>query len=148
MRLLPVLSLLVAIAVACSGKSKQDATSPDDGSGPVLAKKLHLSWGIRAQSGSADVFLQTTDETGRQVSHPLGKFAGQCERFAPAEAMRALTGVRCMDGATGVELHAVVRDANIIVLRLRVDDGVTPDPMAREELTRIKFPVGAAVDAV
>jgi hypothetical protein len=141
------LVLVFLVVVACSGKSKQDGTSPDDGSGPVLAKKLHLSWGIRAQSRSADVFLQTTDETGRQVSHPVGTFAGQCERFSPAEAMRALTGVRCMDGATGIELHAIVREANIIVLELRVDDGVTPDPMAREELTRIKFPVGAAIDA-
>jgi hypothetical protein len=143
MRLPLVIVLLVV--VACSGKSKQDATSPDDG--PVLAKKLHLSWGIRAQASSADVFLQTTDETGRQVSHPLGTFAGQCAKSSPAETMRALTGVRCMDGATGVELHAVVRDADIIVLKLRVDDGVTPDPMAREELTRIRFPVGAAIDA-
>ena len=34
----------------------------------------------------------------------------------------------------------------IIVLKMRVDDGVTPDPMAREEVTRVKVPTGIAIE--
>lgn len=142
------IALAFVLVAACSGKSKQDPQSGSQGgdSGPVLAKKLVLSWGVQQHAETADVFLQITDETGRQVSHPLGVFGGQCAVFTPGEDMHAVSGVSCKDGPTGTELHAVVRDANIIVLRLRVDEGVTPDPMAREEVTRVKAPPGAAIE--
>lgn len=138
------------LVVACSGKSTQDPKTGGDGAATgsaVYAKKVVLSWGIQQQASAANVFLQLTDETGKQVSHPLGSFAGQCTVIMPAEEMKAITAVACKDGAQGVELHAVVREASIIVLEMRVDEGVTPDPMAREELMRVKAPSGAAIEA-
>lgn len=140
--------VLVLSTTACSGKSKGATTGGAAGSGSaVVAKMVHVTWGIHQQDAAAEVFLQTTDETGRQVSHPLGSFPGQCSVIKPVDAMEAVSGVSCKQGATGIELHAVVRDPDIIVLKLRVDDGVTPDPMAREEVTRVKIPVGAGVEA-
>lgn len=150
MRLAIAFALLSA---ACSGKSKQSSTTSSgsaDGSGSatqVLAKQVHLHWGIQQGASSAEIFLQTTDETGRQVSHPLGTFKGTCSASTPAAEMKAIIGALCKDGATGIELHAVVQGSDVIVLRMRVDDGVAPDPMAREEVTRIGIPLGAAVDA-
>jgi hypothetical protein len=61
--------------------------------------------------------------------------------------MKALSGVNCTAGNAGTELHAVINDADIVVLKLKVQVGVTPDPMAREEVTRVKAPAGAAIEA-
>jgi hypothetical protein len=140
----------VVLVAACSGKSTQDPQRGGDGAGPgptVLAKKLVLSWGIQQATSAANVFVQLTDETGKQVSHPLGSFAGQCTTITPADQMKAISGVACKDGARGIELHAVARDGSIIVVEMRADDGVPPDPMAREELMRVKVPSGAAIEA-
>ena len=136
---------MLSIAAACSGKGKQDPQGAGSG-GPVLAKKIVLSWGITQQASAAELYLQLTDETGKQVSHPLGSYEGQCAAMTPAPEMKAVIGVACKNGATGVELHAVARDAEVIVVKLRVDDGVTPDPMAREEVTRVATPLGAAIE--
>lgn len=145
------LALAFVLAAACSGKSKQDTTPPtgsDTGSDkPIYAKKVLVSWGIEQQGSSGNVFLQTTDETGKQVSHPVGTYAGQCAVVTPAPEMKAVIGVACKDGATGTELHVVFQDPDIIVLRMRIDEGVTPDPMSREEVTRVKAPLGASVSA-
>ena len=57
------------LAAACSGKVKPASTSgAGSGSARALyAKKLSLGWGIQDHGAtSADVFLQTTDETGAQ----------------------------------------------------------------------------------
>ncbi len=147
------LALAFVLVAACSGKSKQDTTPPtgsdsDSGSAkPIYAKKVIVSWGIEQQSASANVYLQTTDETGHQVSHPVGTYAGQCAVSTPAAEMKAVIGVTCKDGPTGWELHLVFQDPDMIVLKMRVDDGVTPDPMSREEVTRVKAPLGASVSA-
>jgi hypothetical protein len=148
-RLAPALAF--ALIAACSGKPKQETQEPT-GSGdvepkPIYAKKILVSWGIEQQGSSANVFLQTTDETGHQVSHPVGTFAGTCTVTTPAPEMKAVIGVSCKDGATGWELHLVFQDPDLIVLKMRVDDGVTPDPMSREEVTRVKAPLGASVSA-
>ena len=137
--------LAIVLVAACSGgKNKQDTT----GSGSALyAKKISVSWGISPKGSSAEVFLQTTDETGKQTSYPVGTFEGTCQIIKPAEEMKALTGVNCTAGNAGVELHAVVNDADIVVLKLKVQVGVTPDPMAREEVTRVKAPSGASIEA-
>jgi hypothetical protein len=137
----------VLVVTACSGKSKQATSSGggSDGSGTFLAKKVIVSFGIEQQGESGNVFLQTTDETGKQVSHPVGTYPGQCVKTSPAPEMKAIIAVICKDGATGVELDAVLQDADIIVLKMRIDDGVAPDPMAREEVTRVKTPMGASV---
>ena len=137
-------------AAACSGKSKQPTTTTGAGSGSgaaIYAKKYIISFTMTQDTSSAEVFLQTTDEIGHQVSHSLGTFAGQCKVIKPAEEMRAVTGVNCaMPGSEkGVELDAVIAGEEIVVLKLDVQLGVAPDPMARTELTRIKAPAGSAV---
>ncbi len=145
-----VLAVVSSIA-ACSGKSKPGSTTAGSGSGSdtpvVLAKQFHLSWGIQQGATSAELFLQTTDETGKQVSHALGTFKGTCAAITPAPEMKAVIGALCKEGATGTELHAVVQGAQIIVLKMTWADGATPDPMERTEVTRIGIPSGASVDA-
>jgi hypothetical protein len=151
MRLPLAFVALVSLAVLSACPSKKAATTTGAGSGagsdstPVLAKKISLSWGIQQAGSSAEIFLQTTDETGKQVSHPIGTFKGTCSATTPAADMKALLAVQCKDGATGTELHAIVQTPSVVVLKLRIDDGVTPDPMAREEVTRVPVPTGAAV---
>ena len=140
------LMLAILLVAACSGsKQKQGDTT---GSGSALyAKKILVAWGISQKGSSAEIFLQTTDETGKQTSYPVGTYEGTCQVIKPAEDMKALTGVNCTAGNGGIELHAVVSDADIVVLKLKVQVGVTPDPMAREEVTRVKAPAGAAIEA-
>lgn len=148
------LVLAILCAVACSGsKNKQDTTAgtgsaAGSGSGSAIyGKKVVVSWGITQQGSSSEVFLQTTDETGRQVSYPLGTYLGTCQVIKPAEVMKALTGVNCTAGDVGVELHAIINPPDIIVVKLPVEVGVTPDPMAREEIKRVQAPAGAAIEA-
>lgn len=136
------LAIVLGLVVACSGGQKTSGSGSGSG-GAIYAKKISLGWGFQANGNTTDVFLQTTDETGNQVSVPLGNYAGACKAFSPAAEMKALTGAQC----TGVELHAVVQDGTIIILKLKTDQGGTPDPMAREEVTRVKAPGGAAIEA-
>ncbi|HEX3477397.1 MAG TPA: hypothetical protein VHT91_20380 [Kofleriaceae bacterium] len=144
--------ITLALVAACSGARNATGPQPDRkgsgaGSGEVAApgaKRFAVSWGIEQHGGAADLFLATTDETGKQVSHPLGTYQGVCSVITPAREMNAVTGVGCKNGATGTELHAIVEhDQEIVVVKLRVDEGVKQDPMAREEVTRIKVPLGA-----
>ena len=141
----------ILLVAACSGKSKPASTTTGAGSGSgssaIYAKKLVVSWGISPADGKADVFLQTTDETGKQVSHALGNFPGECRVIKPADEMKAVTGVSCLVSGSGIELHATVVNDEIIVLKMPVQSGQTPDPMAREEVLRFKAPGGAAVEA-
>jgi hypothetical protein len=144
------LAIAFLVLAACSGKSKQSATTAGtgsgDGSAALYAKKWLVSFGITQGTSSAEVFLQTTDETGKQVSHALGTYAGTCQVIKPAAEMNALTGLNCTAGNKGVELDAVHSVDEIVVLKLDVEIGVTPDPMARTEVTRIKVPSGASVE--
>lgn len=155
MRLAIAFVVVVAAAslTACPKKGSGTAT-PGSGSGSgsgssttVLAKKVSVHFGFEASGSSSQVYLQTTDETGKQVSHPLGSFKGTCAKSTPGEEMKALIGAQCKEGATGTELHAVVQGASIIVLEMAFADGATPDPMAREEITRVAIPTGASVSA-
>jgi hypothetical protein len=141
------LVLAFLAVVGCSGsKNKQDSSATGSGSGSAIyAKKVLVGWGITPQGASSEVFLQTTDETGKQVSHPVGTFEGSCKVIEPVEAMKALSGVSCTLPTGNIELHAVAAEPDIIVLRLKVEPGVTPDPMSREEVTRVKAPVGASI---
>lgn len=145
---LPFAFVVLALLAACpKKKSSTTATGSGSGSdsGPVLTKKFSISWGIQQGGSSGEVFLATTDETGKQVSHPIGTFKGTCSAVTPLESMKAIIAAQCKDGTTGIELHAMVQGGSVIVLKLRIDDGVTPDPMAREEVTRVAIPTGAAV---
>jgi len=133
------LAIVLGLAAsACSGGQK-----PQTGTGSgsqVYAKKISLGWGFQAEGATTNVFLQITDETGRQVSHPITSFKGECKPISPAAEMKAITGCAC----TGFELHAVVQGDDIVILKL---PSTTTDPMAREEVTRIKTPGGAAIEA-
>lgn len=142
-------------AGACGGsKNKQEPTTTGSGSGAgsdagsdlVYAKKVAVSWGITKSGAGNDVFLQTTDETGKQTSYPAGTYPGTCQLIEPSADMKALSGVNCTDGDHGIELHAVIDAPRIIVLKLPVQVGVAPDPMAREEVMRIEVAPGAAIE--
>lgn len=138
---------IILVIAACSGGSKQASTTAGTGSAAVYAKKISISWGIQQGDASADVFLQTTDETGAQVSHALGTYPGQCKVITPAPEMKAVTAVQCNQPATGVELDAVTTETEIVILKANIQNGVAPDPMSREELTRVTVPGGAKIEA-
>ena len=138
--------MIVSVGAGCGGKAAP-STTPANAGPPPLAKKVTLSWGIDPHAGSADVYLATTDETGKQVSHPVGTYRGTCAVIVPAKAMGAATGVACRYGGTGIELHAVIqRGVDVVIMKLVTDEGVTPDPMARDEVTRVSVPVGTAIE--
>ncbi len=130
------LAALLSGLAACSGGQKPTAKTGSDT--PLLSKKFSLSWGIEQATAKADVFLQATDETGKQTSYPVGTYAGDCKVITPAAAMRAVTGVTC---TSGVEIDAVVEGAEVVVLK-----GTGGDPMAREEVTRVAAPPGAKIE--
>ena len=140
------LAITLALLGSCSGAAN---TGSKAGPGePVIAKKVALSWGIEKQGELADIFLATTDETGKQISHPLGRYKGACTVITPAKEMNAVTGVACRTGGTGTELHAVIqRGEDVVILKLGIDPGVTPDPMARQEILRVTVPPGAKIEA-
>jgi hypothetical protein len=140
------LVITLAFLVSCSGAAKTRSTT--GASEPVLAKRVAISWGIEKQGEMADLFLATTDETGKQVSHPLGRYKGECTVITPAREMNAISGVACRTGGTGTELHAVIQGGvDVVVLKLGVDPGVTPDPMSRQEVLRVTVPLGAKIEA-
>jgi len=136
------IALLFAFA-ACSSKAKTPTTTGEK----IPAKKVVVGWGFQPEGEMTDVFLATTDETGQQVSHPVGRYKGKCEKITPAKEMSALTGAACTTGGGGTELHAVVQSNQIIVMQMGTTPGAKPDPMGREQVKQIGFPLGAAVEA-
>jgi hypothetical protein len=145
------LLMSLVLFAACSGSKKSQDTGPGSGTGSgtaILVKKIVLSWGITPKGELADIFLATTDETGKQVSHSVGSYKGTCTAFKPAPEMNAITGVKCETGGGGTEIHATVQGGEeIVVLSVGVDQGRTADPMARKEISRVKIPLGIAVEA-
>jgi hypothetical protein len=145
------LVIALVFVLSCGGAGKPVPTAASGDGAPIVAKRIAVSWGIEKQGPDpammADIFLATTDETGKQVSHPLGRYKGACTVIAPAKEMNAISGVACRTGGTGTELHAVVEHGeDIVVLKLGIDEGVTPDPMARAEVARVKVPPGAKIE--
>ncbi|MEJ7599066.1 MAG: hypothetical protein WKG01_14250 [Kofleriaceae bacterium] len=140
--------LLIAIALisACSGKGKQPTTGSGSAS-EFKSKRVSVSWGFQQAGELTDVFLAMTDETGKQVSHPLGRYKGTCTTIIPAKEMGSLTGVACTTTGGGTELHAVFQQSDVIVMQMGTEAGKTPDPMARNEVKRVAVPVGAAIVA-
>ena len=133
--------LLLALALSSCGPPAKPAPT-----GPApIPKRIALSWGQEQHGDSTDVFLQITDETGAQVSHPVGTYPGVCTVKPPAPEMKAQIGIACLAANKDTELHAVVQKDEIVILKLKLDGGIAPDPMAREEVTRIKAPGGAAI---
>jgi uncharacterized transporter YbjL len=142
------LTITLAFLASCSAAAKTGSTTGSSTESPIVAKKLVVSWGIEKHGEMADIFLATTDETGKQISHSLGRYKGVCTVIAPAKEMNAISGVACRTGGTGTELHAVIEHGEaVVVLKLGIDEGVTHDPMAREEVTRVKVPSGAKIEA-
>jgi len=135
----------LALVAACSG------AQPKPHGEPALAKKLSLSWGftpVPDNKEMTDVFLATTDETARQISHPVGRYKGKCAAVKPDPSMKAIIGARCETSpGNGTELHAVSRPDEVVVLQMGLTAGAKPDPMAREPVTTIKVPLGITVDA-
>jgi hypothetical protein len=141
--------IAVVAAVTMSSACHHGASPSGNGSGSGVVlhvKKIQIAWGLSASGGSTQVFLQTTDETGAQVSRPLGSFPGACNVIDGAP-MKAMTSVMCGSGGAGTELDVVAQGETVIILRGHVDAGKPPDPMAREELTRFDAPPGAAIEA-
>ena len=139
--------ITLAFLASC-GAAKHESKTGADSSPAIVAKKVAVSWGITKVGEMADIFLATTDETGKQVSHSLGRYKGDCSVIAPPKEMNALSGVACRTGGTGTELHAVVQNGqDVVVLKMGIDQGVTPDPMAREEVIRVTVPGGAKIEA-
>ena len=142
------LVIMLAFLAACGAAAKPGANAGPSEAPPIIAKRVVVSWGITPVGEFADLFLATTDETGKQISHSLGRYKGICAVTTPGKEMNALSGVACRTGATGTELHAVSQNgSSIVVVRMGIDDGVRPDPMAREEVMRIEVPLGAKIEA-
>lgn len=149
-------SAVLVLALGCSGGSKKDSTTTNGGGSgssepAVLAKKVMVSWGIAPVGEMADIYLATTDETGSQRSHSIGRYKGTCSVFAPQQDMNAITGVQCKAGGGGTELHLVVQGGEeLIVLQMPFTEGAPQDPMNRKEITRVKVPrgIGITVDPV
>jgi len=145
------LAIALVFVMSCSGTAKPGSTTAGGGGSeaPLVIKRIALSWGIEKQGEMADIFLATTDETGKQVSHPLGRYKGACSVIAPPKEMNAVSGVACRTGGTGTELHAVVveRGDAVVVLKMGIDEGVKPDPMAREQVIQVPVPLGAKIEA-
>jgi hypothetical protein len=144
-RLARILGLATALA-SCGGGRKPEPTATGTtgsaGTAALYAKKISIGWGFQAEGTQTSVFLQVTDETGRQVSHPIATVSGECKPISPAAEMKAITGCACPE----FQLHAVVQGADIVILKLPSSSN-PPDPMAREEVTRVKAPEGAAIEA-
>ena len=127
------------------------ATVNDDGTvNSPNARRVTFSFGLTQQADKAEVFLQSTDERGSTTSHSLGMQPGTCVVGAAAPEMNAILQVTCKTGATGTQLQLVVspaHDGRLLVMKLRADDGVKLDPMARTQVDEAPIPLGAAVDA-
>lgn len=139
-------SFAVLVALAACG-APQIAPAGGGSDTAPYAKKVLVEWAMHASDDGkrTDVFLQTSDDQGQQVSYPVGSYDGECRQFHPAPEMGAVSGVACSVGPNIVELHAVIRDEDVIVLRMRSDPAHPPDAMAREEVTRVKIPRGTGI---
>ena len=99
---------LALLAIGCPHGNKDGTIKTGSGTGlTTLIKKTVLSWGFSPTGDQSDVFLVTTDETGAAVSHPVGKFAGTCEKFTAGKDMNAIIAAKCTAAAGGTELHAI-----------------------------------------
>jgi hypothetical protein len=140
--------LAIACVLAACGARQTAGSGDGSGSAVMYAKKVVVEWGIHADDADktkTDVFLQTNDDEGRQISYPVGTYDGECRQFHPAPEMGAASGVACSVGPNIVEIHAVIHDEDIVVLKLKSDPQHPPDPMAREEVTRVKIPRGTGI---
>jgi hypothetical protein len=143
---IPALVLALSSCSAC-GKKKEDTIVDNR-----PARRATLTWGIvavapRGEVPRNDVFLGVTDETGKAVSYPVGTYDGTCTVVGPIAEYQALTAVSCTYNEAGVQLHAAGNRNEVIVMRMDVKVGQTPDPLNRHEVTTIPIPLGAKIEA-
>jgi hypothetical protein len=139
----------LVVAVVVFGACHHGATPNGSGSGSAVVikvKKIQIAWGLSPAGANTQVFLQTTDETGSQVSRPLGSFPGACN-VIDGKPTQSLTSVLCGAAGSGTQLDVVAQGDAVVVLRAHVDAGKPPDLMARDELMRFAAPPGAAIEA-
>ena len=119
------------------------------GGGSTLTKQEVISFGTQlATAADADppktrVWLGLTDETGASQSFPIDTFTGTCSAEEGGD-MGALGTLRCWWAGAGVNLIAVARGAEVIVLRQWVEEQ-QDEPLDYEELQRIQVTYGAKV---
>ncbi|MBL0220994.1 MAG: hypothetical protein IPQ07_44880 [Myxococcales bacterium] len=135
-----------AAVVGCSGSAKPTTTSGGSGT-PMLAKKVSVS-GIPAAGRYGGPLPPDHGRdrcAGQPRARPMEKHL--CGRHRGRRDERADRG-GLPDRRHGRELQAVQHGGDeIIVMKLGIDEGVAPDPMAREEVKRIKVPLGAKIEA-
>ncbi len=118
-------------------------------SGAPLVKQTVVSFGTSAATGAGveppqtRVWLEVTDETGAAQSFPVDTFVGTCSAEIGG-AMGALGTLRCWWAGAGVNIVAVVRGPEIIVLRQWVEEQAE-DEADYEELSRVAITYGAKV---
>lgn len=134
--------LAFALALFACGPKKPETTAKGP---PPIPKRVAVSWGQERHDAQTEVFLQLTDETGKQVSQSVGSYPGTCTVKEPAADMNAQLAIACVDGDKNTELHGVIQRDEVIILKLVLDGGAKPDPMSRQEVTRVKAPGGAAI---
>jgi hypothetical protein len=60
---------------------------------------------------------------------------------------KAIIALTCLDDESGHQLHAVAMGGDaVVVMRMPVAAGQEPDPMARDEILRVKVPLGAKIE--
>jgi hypothetical protein len=152
------LAALAAVlgAAACGSRQTQtrgdraaDEPAADEPAAPAPVKRVHLAWSLEPlPSGTqTKVYLTTTDEMGRAVSHPVGDFDGTCTDVGGIELYRAVIAVTCGASGRGIQLHAVAGRGEVLVMAMDVAEGTEPDPMARRQIARIETPFDAGIAA-
>jgi hypothetical protein len=151
--------LLAAVALAACGTrntptrgdrvAADPAPGKDDDAAQTPVKRVLLAWSLEPLPSGArtKVFLTTTDEMGRAVSHPVGDFDGTCTDVGAIELYRATLAVTCGQAGRGVQLHAVAGRGEVLILAMDIAEGTDPDPMARRQVARIETPIDAAISA-
>ncbi|HVK76453.1 MAG TPA: hypothetical protein VM734_24175 [Kofleriaceae bacterium] len=149
-----VVGLALILIAACGGK--KSPTTPDGAGagtgtgGEVIAAQTLLSWGLQGYNPEASnpvtkIFLEVTDHNGATKSYPVGEARGACTPAA-GNGADIITALACIQVVPGVELRAVFRGQDIIVLSRRVDEASEPaDELAFQEVTRVPVPAGASV---
>lgn len=146
----PILTLsllLTVVAVACGG-----ATTPVPEQGPSgVARRAAVAFAAAdaTRPGSdvrrVDVFLAVTDERGHTSSHPLGNFEGDCRTVPANRENQSIAAMQCWQTGRGFLLEAIADRGEVLVVSLPLAEGIPPDPMAREEVTRVRVEPGAAI---
>lgn len=137
------------VFVACGGKAPAGGTAPAPGAGstPIYIKKVAVGWSFKKAETQTEVYATLTDETGASKSYPAGRYDGECQVTAPRPTAKALTVATCGSNGTGVELHAVARAPELILLKFAVAPGSAFDPMAGLRIDSIPIPADAKIEA-